>query len=45
MIANIFDNKIEAFRGAFFLPPPEANLNNIENIIYPDPVLVDKIII
>ena len=45
MVANIFNGKIEAFRKAFFLSPPETNLNNIKNIIYPDPVLINKIII
>ena len=45
IIANTFDGKIEALRGAFFPPPPEANLSNIENAIYPDPVLVNKVII
>ena len=44
IIVNIFDSKIEALKKVFFPPPPDANLTDIDDTIYPDPIKLDKLV-
>ena len=44
-IADTFNSKIEAFKKVFFPPPPDANLADIDDITYPNPVKLDRLII
>ena len=44
LLADIFNSKIEALRGVFFPPPPDADLADIDDITYPNPVELDRLV-
>ena len=41
-MAETFNDKIDALRGAFFPPPPEADLVDIEGAEYPAPLTISR---